>query len=237
MIRVARAISTVVTPVALTAGVPATNAEAATPSSVVIEIANYAVATATHDAPAHVVTAADVTNAGSIFLTNVRGNGLTLVANLGAIVAYPRLVIFLSTHTYDDLCVNFPDRIGGVPKTIPCPSKALGLFQASAVAMTISDEAIATAAATGRAVSGADVVVVARRFQETLLHTPTFSAGQGGTVDFTTKVETGATKISRYTTACSSPRPRTAYLLLLLARYSMQACRSVVRDRAGMRRH
>jgi hypothetical protein len=209
MNRVARTISTMLTAAALTSGILATSAEAATPSSVAIEIANYALGTATHDAPAHVVTAADVTNAGSIFLTNVGGNGLTLVANLGAVVAYPRLVIFASTRTYDDVCVNFPNIVGGVPKIIPCPSEALGLFQSNAVAMTVSDEAISKAAASGRAVSGADVVAVARKFHETFLHTPTFSAGQGGKVDFTTKVEMGAS--AKFTVHNCVQLPKTAY--------------------------
>jgi len=209
MNRVARTISTMLTAAALTSGILATSAEAATPSSVAIEIANYALGTATHDAPAHVVTAADVTNAGSIFLTNVGGNGLTLVANLGAVVAYPRLVIFASTRTYDDVCVNFPNKVGGVPKIIPCPSEALGLFQSNTVAMTVSDEAISKAAASGRAVSGADVVAVARKFQVAFLHIPTFSAGQGGKVDFTTKVEMGAS--AKFTVHNCVQLPKTAY--------------------------
>src|SRR5665647_873713 len=63
-------------------------AGASTPSSVALRIAEYALATATHDSPAHVVTATDVSNAAGINMVNTAS--LILTINLGDVFGYSR---------------------------------------------------------------------------------------------------------------------------------------------------
>ena len=159
---------------------------ASTPSSVALRIAEYALATATNDSPAHVVTAADVTNA--VGINTVNTDGLEQLINLGDVFGYSGLVLFLDRTSYSDICLNFPDTVGGTPKVIPCPRLARGLWDTHGGALAVSNRAIAAAAATGHAVSGADVVAAAKVYHLTLRHKPTFLAGHGGKVKFTTLV-------------------------------------------------
>jgi len=168
---------------------------ASTPSSVVLSIAEYALATATHDGPAHVVTAADVSNA--VGINTVNTENLILTINLGDVFGYSRLVLLIDQKTFANICINFPNTVGGAPRIITCPQKAQGLWSSHGGALSASDRAIAAAAATGHAVSGADVVTAAKVYHLTLVHKPTFLAGQGGKVEFSTLVEMGAsTKFS-----------------------------------------
>jgi hypothetical protein len=167
---------------------------AATSSSVALRIADYALGTATHDSPAHVVTAADVSNAAAISTVNTKG--LDPLINLGDVYRYPRLVLFFDEKPFADICVNFPDTVGATPKIIPCPNEARGLWMARGGALSVSNRAIADAAANGDAVSGADVVAAAKIDEATLRHKPTFLAGQGGTVEFATLVEMVNTKFT-----------------------------------------
>jgi hypothetical protein len=82
-------------------------AGASTSSSAALRIANYAVATATHDNPAHIVTAADVSNAAGI--NKVNTSSLELFINLGDVFGYSRLVLFFQPKSYADICLNFRD--------------------------------------------------------------------------------------------------------------------------------
>jgi hypothetical protein len=204
-----RRVSNVLTPavvlvVLLGIGSPA---GASTSSSAALRIANYAVATATHDNPAHIVTAADVSNAAGINTVNT--SSLELLINLGDVFGYSRLVLFFQPKSYADICLNFPDTVGGVPEIISCPHQAQGLWNSRAGALSVSDRAIAAAAATGKAVSGANVVAAAKIYGVTLRHKPTFRAGQGGKVEFTTLVEMGLN--TKFTVNNCVQLPKTAY--------------------------
>jgi hypothetical protein len=160
---------------------------ASTAKSVAVRIAQYAVATADHDNPAHAVTAADVTNAAGIDTLNT--SNLFVLINLDDVSGYPRLVLFFDQKPFSDICLNLPDTIGGAPTIIKCPHQAQGLWDSRAGALLVSNRAIAAAALAGKAVSGADVVSAAKLFGLTLRRKPTFRAGQGGTVEFTTTAE------------------------------------------------
>jgi hypothetical protein len=160
---------------------------ASTAKSVAVRVAQYAVATADHDNPAHVVTAADVTNAASIETVNT--SNLFVLINVGDVFGYSRLVLFFEQKPFADICLNLPDAIGGAPTLIKCPRQAQGIWNSHAGALGVSNRAIAAAAANGKAVSGADVVAAAKAYGIMLLHKPTFRSGQGGTVEFTTLVE------------------------------------------------
>jgi hypothetical protein len=179
----------------------------ASTSSTALSVARYAVATATHDHPAHVVTSADVANAASINTVNT--SGLQVLINLGDVYGYSRLVLLFEPKTFADICLNFPDTVGGVPTIISCPRQAQGLWNSRAGALAASNRAIAAAAATGKAVSGADVVAAAKIYGVTLRHDPTFRAGQGGKVAFTTLVEMGLD--TKFTVNNCVRLPRTAY--------------------------
>ena len=180
---------------------------ASTSSSVALRIARYALGTATHDRPAHVVTAADVSNAAGISTVNPKE--LDPLINLGDVYRYPRLVLFFEEKPFKDICVNFPDTVGGMPTIITCPHEAQGFWQGRAGALSISNQAIANAAASGHAVSGGDVVTAAKSFGVTLRHPPTFRAGEGGTVDYIT---TGEIAPSTKITVNNCVRlPKTAY--------------------------
>ena len=180
---------------------------AATPSSVALNIAEYALATATHDRPVHVVTAADVSNAAGINTVNTKS--LYVLISLGDVFGYSRLVLFFDEKPFADICVDFPNKVGGPPRIIACPHQAQGLWQGRAGALSTSDRAVANAAARGHAVSGADVVAAARIYHATLRHKPTFLAGQGGTVKFTTRVEMGAN--TKFTVNNCVRLPKTAF--------------------------
>jgi hypothetical protein len=58
-------------------------------------------------------------------------------------------------------------------------------------------------------VSGADVVAAAKVFHATLRHKPTFLAGQGGRVEFTTQIEMGLN--TKFTVNNCVQLPKTAY--------------------------
>jgi hypothetical protein len=75
--------------------------------------------------------------------------------------------------------------------------------------LSVSNRAIAAAAATGKAVSGANVVAAAKIYGVTLRHKPTFRAGQGGKVEFTTLVEMGLN--TKFTVNNCVQLPKTAY--------------------------
>ncbi|HEY5439066.1 MAG TPA: hypothetical protein VIJ99_09205 [Acidimicrobiales bacterium] len=180
---------------------------ASTSSSVALRIADYAVATAKHDNPSHVVTAADVSNAAGISTVNTAS--LDPIINLGDVFGYARLVLFFGSKGFTDTCVNFPATVGGTPKVIPCPHQAQGLWDSRAGALAVSNRAIAAAAANGRAVSGADVVAAAKVYHETLRRKPAFLAGQGGKVEFTTLVEMGLN--TKFTVNNCVQLPKTAF--------------------------
>jgi hypothetical protein len=184
----------------------ASPAGAATPKSVALRIARYAVATASHDLPAHVVTASDVSNAEGIDTLNTAH--LLVLINLNDVFGYPRLVLFFDQKPFSDICLNLPDRIDGAPAIIKCPHQAQGLWDSRAGALDVSNRAIAAAAAKGKAVSGADVVAAAKAYGLPLRHTPTFRAGQGGTVEFTAQAEIGN---SKFTVNNCVRLPKTAY--------------------------
>jgi hypothetical protein len=182
-------------------------ASSASSSSVALRIADYAVATATHDNPAHVVTAADLSNAAGI--TAVNNTNLFLLINVGDVFGFSRLVLFFQEKPFVDICLNLPDTVGGTPKIIPCPRQARGLWDTHGGALAVSNRAIAAAAATGHAVSGADVVAAAKVYHLTLRRKPIFLAGQGGKVEFTTPVEMGLN--TKFTVDTCVQLPKTAY--------------------------
>lgn len=163
----------------------------AAPSPEVLTLANYAVATATHDRPAHVVTAADVSNALATF--NRLNSQLTLGYNLGNLLGTPFQIALFNSNNFTSTCVNFPDSIGGVPKIVPCSNKAVAAWQSLPLIFDVSRRAVAVAASHGRAVAGTDVVIVAGSGSTSLAPKPTFRAGQGGKVRFMTKLKTGTT--------------------------------------------
>jgi hypothetical protein len=161
------------------------------PAPVVLKMARYAVATAVHDRPSRVVTGADVSNAADTFNldgeTDIPADGLSLVANLGELPGYPRVVLLISSTTFSDTCVNFPDAINAAPSVIACPRKAYEDFDNIPIVLAVSRDAIKRAAQRGQAVSGSDVVATARGanpIKLKLAGTPTFQSGQGGKVTF-----------------------------------------------------
>ena len=180
---------------------------AATPSSVALSIAKYAVATATHDRPAHVVTAADVSNA--VGLSSVNTRRLFLLFNLDDVVGFSRVVLLFDQKLFTDTCVDFPNTVGGAPRVIPCPHEAQGLWNSRAGVMSASNDAIAVAAARGHAVSGADVVKANAAWHLSLIPKPTFAAGQGGKVKFGTLVEMPPNV--KFTVYICVEFPKTAY--------------------------
>jgi hypothetical protein len=180
---------------------------AATPSSVVLRYATYAVATATHDRPAHVVSAIDVSNAVSALSTI--SNNLALFINLGDVLGYRRLAVFIDQSTFTNICASFPDSLGGVARIIPCPLRAIAQRSIWPDVLQVSERAIVTAAAHGKAVSGADVVASNRPALLTLVRAPTFLAGEGGQAKFATTIETSA-KL-KFTVYVCVRFPKTAY--------------------------
>jgi hypothetical protein len=180
---------------------------ASTPKSVALRIVEYAVDTANHDVPAHVVTAADVSNAAGIDVVNT--SSLYVLINLDDVFGYPRLVLFFDEKPFSDICLNVPDTIGGAPTIINCPHQAQGLWDSRAGSLLVSNRAIAAAAATGKAVSGADVVAAAKTYGLPLRHKPTFRSGQGGTVEFSAQAEIGAD--TKFTVNNCVRLPKTAY--------------------------
>jgi hypothetical protein len=179
----------------------------ASSSTFALKIGAYAVATATHDQPAHVVNAADLSNAFETFSTPLTyHNGL--VFNLGEVVGYPRFVELVNTVTYKDTCLDFPDRIAANPTIAPCPLPAIAMFSGESNVLTVGRRAIAAAALHGAAVSGADVVAADVGPHLKMESTPNFAAGQGGMVKFEFNVRVNQTPISY---SLCLKLPQTAY--------------------------
>jgi hypothetical protein len=126
------------------------------------------------------VTAADVANA--VATTSVNKAKLTLDINIGEVLGYPRLVLFMNGATYRQTCVDFPVKVGQSPTVIPCPAEAIVAWQELPFMLNASRSAVAAAATSGRAVSGANVVRFFAGSDYRFLKTPTFRAGQGGVV-------------------------------------------------------
>jgi hypothetical protein len=175
-------------------GISGGSVEASSPSFA-LKMAMYAVATATHDQPAHVVNAADVSNAFDTF-SSLKTDQFSLVFNLGGVLEFPRLVDLISSITYKSTCIDFPDKIGARPTIAPCPLQAIGMFNVEGNALIIARNAIAIAASHGKAVSGADVVAADVGPHLRMEPVPTFAAGQGGVVKFVTKEQINQTPIS-----------------------------------------
>ncbi len=180
---------------------------AAGTKSVALSIADYAVATATHDRPAHVVTAADVTNA--VGVTSVNTDHLFLLMNLDEVKGFSRDIILFDEKPSTDTCVNFPSKVGGDPRIIPCPLEAQGLVNSRSGVLEVSNAAIASAARRGAAVSGADVVAADAPVRLTMQPKPTFAAGDGGRVKFGTLVEMPPKQ--KFTVYTCVRFPKTAY--------------------------
>jgi hypothetical protein len=155
--------------------------------SVALNIADYALATATHDKPAQVVSAADVTNAVS--LSSVNTKNLLLLMNIGDVTGYSRVVLLFDQNPHSDTCVDFPSKVDASPRIIPCPHEAQGLLNSRPGVLNASGDAVALAARHGKAVSGSDVSAAAAHYELTVDPKPTFAAGQGGIVNFGTLVE------------------------------------------------
>lgn len=167
----------------------------ASSSTFALKIGEYAVATASHDRPAHVVNAADVSNAFDTFSTPQTYH-LGLVFNIDEVVGYPRFVEIVNTVTYKDTCLDFPDRIAANPTIVPCPLPAMAMYSGESNVLAIGRRAIAAAASHGMAVSGADVVTADTDPHLKMDPTPNFAAGQGGLVKFDVHVRANQTPIS-----------------------------------------
>jgi hypothetical protein len=155
--------------------------------SVALNIADYALATATHEKPAQIVDAADVTNAVS--LTSVNTKNLLLLMNLDEVFGYIRVVLLFDQSSFSDTCIDFPNKVDATPRILPCSHEAQGLLNSRPGVMSASSEAVASAARRGEAVSGSDVVAAAAHYELTTVPKPTFAAGKGGIVNFGTLVE------------------------------------------------
>ena len=189
-----------------TLGLQVPSASAST-AKVALNFAEYALATATHDRPTHVVSAADVSNA--VITSSTISTSLHLVFNLGDVMGYSRIIDLVDTTTFKNTCVYFPNKVGGTPKIIPCPDRALGLWNSLPAVLGASRKAVAAAASHGHAVSGADVVIAGAQRHLSMIPKPTFGAGKGNTVKFGTKVEIGKSII--FTIFICVSFPKTAY--------------------------
>ena len=132
---------------------------------------------------------------------------LFLLINVGDVFGFSRLVLFFQEKPFSDICLDLPNTVGGAPKVLPCPRQARGLWDTHGGALAVSNRAVAAAAAIGHAVSGADVVTAAKFYHLTFRHTPTFLAGRGGVVEFTTPVVIDLNTKLRSTSACNCQRP------------------------------
>ena len=149
-------------------------------SSGVLAVADYAFSTANHSRPPQIVTAGDVANA--VATASLNKASLTLVFNIGDVLDYPRLIMFMNSVTYKHSCVDFSAKVGQSPTVIPCPAKAVALWSELPFVFNASRSAVADAASSGRAVSGADITHSFIGSNYKVLKTPTFRAGQGGVV-------------------------------------------------------
>lgn len=181
-------------------------AASTSPASQALAIANYAEGTASHERPAHLVTAADVTNAVSALRSSATSIQATF--NVGDLPGYESLAGFIDQTAYTQVCIQFPTRILGTPHVIDCPPAAIVLWQTLGVAMGASQRAIVTASIQHRAVSGADVISGARAYHLGLAHNLTFKAGHGGTAEFVTIMYL---KNKKYTAHLCVRLPKTAY--------------------------
>ena len=189
---------------------PVHAATSAAASSAALNIAKYAVATASHDQPARAVTAADVSNA--VATTSVNTSRLSLGFNIGELVGYSRVALFIDSSTYSQLCVDFPNSVGAAPTVTSCTPQVILLWQSVFGVLNASRDAVASAASRDRPVTGADVVKAAASIKWNLAPKPSFTGGQGGLVKFTRKLQITAPKKSPVVTVsiCVS-FPKTAY--------------------------
>ena len=179
-------------------------------SSAALNIAKYAVATATHDQPAQAVTAADVSNA--VATSSVNTSGLALGFNIGELVGYPRVALFVDSSTYSQLCVDFPNSVGAASTVTSCTPQVILLWQSVSGVLNSSRDAVAAAASHSRPVAGADVVKAATSIKWNLVPKPTFRSGQGGRAKFTKKLQITVPKKSAVVTvAICVSFPKTAY--------------------------
>lgn len=186
----------------------ASRAEATTTASTfVLRIAKYAAATASNDRPASIVSAADVTNAVTTLST--LGENLQLGFNLGGVLGYSRLVLFIDHSTYSQICVVFPKVVGGIPRIEQCPSRAIAEWQFWPLVLRVSERAIAKAAAQGRAVSGSGIVAAGQADHLRPVSEPSFAAGRGGRVKFALTANLGGG--SNSTVDVCVQFPKTAY--------------------------
>jgi hypothetical protein len=137
------------------------------------------------------VIAADVANA--VATASVNKTSLTLGFNIGDVLSYPRLIVFMNGGTYRQTCVNFPVKVGRFPTVISCPAKVIALWQELSFVLNESRSAVANAASSGRAVSGADITQFFIGSNYKFLKTPTFRAGQGGVVTIIVKLKLNST--------------------------------------------
>jgi len=179
----------------------------ATPSSVVLKIAKYAAATAAASHPPGVVTAVDVSNALDA-LPNFADN-IQLGFNLGEVIGYARWALFVDHSTFTQICVDFPNFAGGVPRVMHCPRRALAEWQYWPGVLRVSEQAIVAAAANSRAVSASDVVAIQKPEYLTMTTKPSFEAGRGGTVKFAVVTNIGGA--SNFTEDICVQFPKTAY--------------------------
>ncbi len=157
----------------------------------VLAIANYAFVTATHSKPSHAVTAADLLNA--VETEPLANTNLSLPVNIGDILAYPRLALFVNSTTFAQTCVSFPTRVGQRPREIKCPLRAIALWQEQPSVLSGSREAVAFAEVKGLAVSGSDVSQFFAGSNVHIVGNPSFKAGQGGVVRFAIKLKINET--------------------------------------------
>jgi hypothetical protein len=162
-----------------------------------LELARYAIATASHDTRPHAVTASDVTNAANTFYINNDGatfaiKSFSLTANLGDLPGYARLIMLTNDLSFRSSCVDLPPIVGGSPSIVTCPAKAITLWQSTPIIMIVSRSAVYSAASKGRAVSGADIVAAAAKDNLRFSAMPTFKPGQGGRVQFAIDVRSSS---------------------------------------------
>ena len=168
----------------------------AAPKDPVLAIANYAFVTAAHFKPERAITAADLLNAEE---TESRANSnVVLSANIGTILAYPRLAVFSNGAAFTQTCVIFPTAVGRRPFEIKCPTRAIVLWQEQPSVLNGSREAVAFAETKGMAVAGTDVGQFFAGSNVHLVGTPAFKPGQGGTVRFAIKLKISGTTASGY---------------------------------------
>jgi len=160
-------------------------AGAAAPSDVMV-MADYAFSTANHSQPPQVVTAADLANAAATVTEN--DANVSLVFNIGDVLEYPRLAMFVNGVTFKQSCVDFSTKVGRHPTSVPCPAKAVAYWSELPAVLTASRSAIADAARSRRAVSGAVVAQFFLGSDYMFAKIPTFKAGQGGDVAITWKL-------------------------------------------------